>query len=101
MRSAIWSDTKPPPDRSLQPLLEEQNLVSISYSANGERRAVITRDPRGAFRVLIEIWDTCGSVTEGARYVSDWSLRDSSLTDNLLNAELIAQGLLSNEPENA
>src|SRR4051812_42326798 len=98
MSTAVWSETIPPPDRSLQPSLEEQTLVAIFYSDFGKNRAVITRDPHGIFRVLIEAWHTSESPTPGARYMSHWSLRDCSLTDNVPAAELIARTLLSNEP---
>ena len=51
--------TPPPkPDISSKPSIAGQEVVEIIYSPSNYVRGIISRDPRGIFRVRTEFWDT-------------------------------------------
>jgi len=98
--SGIWTNSKPRPEKTLLPSFESQAVIAVLYSTDEERRAVVTKDAGGLFRVLTEIWHIGDSLDDRWRFMSSWMLRESSLVSSEFEAMKIACAQISDE-ENA
>jgi hypothetical protein len=90
----------PPPDLSHQPSIAGQKTVEILYSDSKYKRAIITHDPSGIYRIHIQSWDTSDwKAGHGAFWYGNDS---SSITDTIeLARKLAYEELHITKPKNA
>jgi hypothetical protein len=48
----------PPPDVEHLPSFTDQRIVETIYSVSKDRRAIITIDDTGDYRIIVQSWDT-------------------------------------------
>ena len=78
----------PPPDLSHQPSIAGQSIVEILYSESKGKRAIITGDASGIYRIHIQFWDTSDWKSgHGAFWYGDGS---NSFTDTVEKARKLA-----------
>jgi hypothetical protein len=85
----------PAPDTSHQPSYGSyEDVVEIMYGARKHRRAIITKDITGIFRVRFQEWDITG--WDQGELIEWISASRASLTDTLQQARKIARGQVGN-----
>ncbi|MDR3548210.1 MAG: hypothetical protein P4M11_08115 [Candidatus Pacebacteria bacterium] len=78
----------PPPDAGHVPSFTDQRIVETIYSASKERRAVITIDATGDYRIHSGQWDTSDWEAGHGPFWDDYNT--GCHTDNLARARELA-----------
>ena len=82
----------PPPDVAHQPSFSGQRIVETIYSESKRQRVFITVDDPGAYRIVVECWDTSDWKDWQKAFWSEDS--SSSRTDSLQRARELADEAL-------
>ena len=86
----------PAPDLVDEPSIDGQKIIETLYSDSKQRRAIITRDRSGIFRIHIQFWDTSDWIAGyGARWFGGGN---SSFTDTIESVRTLAREALAELP---